>query len=186
MRVLITTLYDAKMSAVGAICAKSLRRFFGDNPLYGVRIFEDLIDPGFAPPWNKLLAVRSVLHEAEWVLWVDADCIFHREANLCDYIETKADFRPAQDYNGINTGVFLLRNCPWSLAFLNTLLFVGDVSHDEVFAATRLEVGVNAVKSLHQSFTSISARTDPLPRNVISDTNTGFRPDSLFVSTPLP
>ncbi len=112
MRLIIVSLYDDNMREVGQVCRASLDRFLGPHPDFSIRVFESLIDPTLAPSWNKVLAVRSVLGQADWALWVDADCVVHREPNLARFMETNADFRPSQDYNGINCGVFMIRNSP--------------------------------------------------------------------------
>ncbi|XP_052205357.1 putative glycosyltransferase 7 [Diospyros lotus] len=89
--------------------------------------------------WAKIPAVRSamVAHpEAEWIWWVDSDAVF-----------TDMDFRPPledryKDYNlvvggspdsvydnpswiGLNAGVFYIRNCQWSMEFLEAWAEMG-------------------------------------------------------------
>jgi len=180
MKLILTTLFDDQMREVGGLCVGSLDHFFRAKPGHEIRIFDRLIDPTLAPSWNKILAVQSLMGEADWVLWVDADCVFHRDGDIVPYTETDADFRPAQDYNGINCGVFLLRSSPWSALFLKTLLFLGDAANEQLFGrhdGPKWEQ--NAVKSLVQSFKSVAARTELLPREFVSDTNTGIRSESV-------
>ena len=179
MKLILTTLFDKEMSEVGALCVASIERFFHGQTDYEIRVFDHLLDPELAPSWNKVLAVQSLIPRGDWILWIDADCVFRREGNLLLYTETKADFRPAQDYNGINCGVFFIRSSTWSAHFLNTLLFLGDVANDTSFGrhdGPKWEQ--NAVKSL-QSFKSVAARTELLPREFVSDTNTGVRAESI-------
>lgn len=180
MKLILTTLFDKEMSEVGAVCVASIERFFKGRPDYELRVFDRLLNPELAPSWNKVLAVQSLIAQGDWILWIDADCVFHREGDLLLYTETKADFRPAQDYNGINCGVFFIRSSPWSAHFLNSLLFLGDVCDDTSFGrhdGPKWEQ--NAVKSLVQSFKSVAARTELLPREFVSDTNTGVRAESI-------
>lgn len=181
MKLIVTTLFDDHMREVGALCVASFARFFKTRPDYEIRVFDHLLEPSLAPSWNKLLAVQSVLTEADWILWVDADCVFRRDGNLLEYTKTDADFRPAQDYNGINCGVFLIRSSPWSALFLKTLLFLGDVADEKAFGrhdGPKWEQ--NAVKILVQSFKSVANRTQLLPREFVSDTNTGVRTESII------
>ena len=110
---------------------------------------------------------------------MDADCVVHRDSWIERHLETEADFRPSQDYNGINCGVFLIRNCPWSFQFLETLLFAGDVADDKAFGRNDgCKWEQNSIKSLSQSFRKISDRIGALPGELVSNTTTGFRRES--------
>ncbi len=65
------------------------------------------------------------------------------------------------------------------MKFLNTLLFLGDVADDRAFGQSGgCKWEQNAVKSLGQSFKTVAERIDPLPRDFVSNTTTGFRPES--------
>eukprot|EP00386_Alphamonas_edax_P016211 GDKI01049524.1.p1 GENE.GDKI01049524.1~~GDKI01049524.1.p1 ORF type:complete len:284 (+),score=75.18 GDKI01049524.1:3-854(+) len=62
----------------------------------------------------------------EWLLWIDCDAFFtNLSLPLEGLIETYApdqsgvDFVVAEDIAGINTGVLLFRNTPWTLDFLS-------------------------------------------------------------------
>ncbi|XP_058186376.1 putative glycosyltransferase 7 [Rhododendron vialii] len=97
--------------------------------------------------WAKLPPVRAamVAHpEAEWVLWLDSDAV------VTD-MEFKLPFEKYGNHNfvisgwenliyekrswlGLNTGIFLIRNCQWSIDFIETWASLGPANpnHDEL------------------------------------------------------
>ncbi|GJS63334.1 galactosyl transferase [Tanacetum coccineum] len=88
--------------------------------------------------WGKLPAIRAALvahPEAEWIWWLDEDTV------ITD-MEYRIPFHKYKDYNfvvhgwpkevyekkrwlGLNDGSFLIRNCQWSLDFLDTWADMG-------------------------------------------------------------
>ncbi|KAK4366361.1 hypothetical protein RND71_014241 [Anisodus tanguticus] len=78
--------------------------------------------------WAKLPAVRAamVAHpEAEWIWWVDSDAAFtdmdfklhlkkYKDHNFVVYGWPKLIYEK-KSWTGINAGVFLIRNCQWSV-----------------------------------------------------------------------
>ncbi|KAH7833615.1 hypothetical protein Vadar_008087 [Vaccinium darrowii] len=125
----------------------------GDNLL--LRLFKNKVDycrihgydifynnvffhPKMVGLWVKLPGIRATMlahPEAEWIFWVDSDAIF-----------TDMDFKPPlekyKDHNlvvhgwpnnvyekkswgGVNSGVFLIRNCQWSMEFLEAWAVMG-------------------------------------------------------------
>ncbi|XAR51381.1 Xyloglucan 6-xylosyltransferase [Bertholletia excelsa] len=97
-----------------------------------------LLQPNMTSYWAKLPIVRAtmVAHpESEWIFWVDSDAIF-----------TDMDFKPPlekyKDHNlvvdgwpnliyenrswiAVNAGVFLIRNCQWSMDFMEVWAAMG-------------------------------------------------------------
>ncbi|KAJ9549578.1 hypothetical protein OSB04_022121 [Centaurea solstitialis] len=116
-----------------------LLRFYRNKVDYcrthGYDIFYNnvLLDPTMPSCWAKIPAVRAamVAHpEAEWIWWLDEDAVFTD-------MEFKIPFHRYNDKNfivhgwpkevyvkkswlGLNAGSFLIRNCQWSLDFLDT------------------------------------------------------------------
>jgi xyloglucan 6-xylosyltransferase len=89
------------------------------------------LDPLFTGVWAKLPIIRSLMlshPEKEWLMWMDSDAIFtdmlfeipfhvYDDYNMVlwawmDGVENK-------DWVAVNDGVFLLRNCQWSLNLLD-------------------------------------------------------------------
>ncbi len=73
-------------------------------------------------PWSKVRFVLEELRRREtaWVCWVDADALFmHGRTPLTHFFDDTVDIVLARDeMYGINTGVFFVRNTPWSVEFL--------------------------------------------------------------------
>ncbi|XP_057501428.1 putative glycosyltransferase 7 [Actinidia eriantha] len=105
---------------------------------YDVFYNNALLHPKMGSFWAKIPVVRAamVAHpEAEWIWWVDSDAVF-----------TDMDFVPPleryKDYNlvvggspelvyespswiGLNAGVFYIRNCQWSMDFMEAWAKMG-------------------------------------------------------------
>ena len=72
-------------------------------------------------PWSKILLVQKLLEDCEtdYVFWTDADAIvMNKKVKLKRFVDDRYDMIVGSDGNGINTGQFLIRNCPWSKDFL--------------------------------------------------------------------
>lgn len=108
--------------------------------IHGYDVFYNnaLLHPKMGSFWAKIPVVRAamVAHpEAEWIWWVDSDAVF-----------TDMDFKPPleryKDYNlvvggspeliyekpswmGLNAGVFYIRNCQWSMDFIEAWAKMG-------------------------------------------------------------
>eukprot|EP00747_Dinoflagellata_sp_TGD_P221492 gnl/TRDRNA2_/TRDRNA2_93315_c0_seq2.p1 gnl/TRDRNA2_/TRDRNA2_93315_c0~~gnl/TRDRNA2_/TRDRNA2_93315_c0_seq2.p1 ORF type:complete len:428 (+),score=64.02 gnl/TRDRNA2_/TRDRNA2_93315_c0_seq2:63-1346(+) len=91
----------------------------------------ELPRPELEPQYNKMALVAAALRAPdapEWVFFVDCDAFFTNfEIGIGDILETygaataepaSPHFLVAEDPGGINTGVFLVKNSPWSLNFL--------------------------------------------------------------------
>ncbi|XP_077217253.1 galactomannan galactosyltransferase 1-like [Tasmannia lanceolata] len=114
-----------------------LLRFFKNKVdycrIHGYDIFynNNLFHPKMKTFWAKIPAVRSAMiahPEAEWVYWVDSDAAFTD-------MEFKLPLEKYKDHNlivhgwahliyeehswvGLNAGIFLIRNCQWSMDFM--------------------------------------------------------------------
>ncbi|RLM58456.1 galactomannan galactosyltransferase 1-like [Panicum miliaceum] len=113
--------------------------------LHGVELLYNnaLLEPSMAAYWAKIPAVRAAMlahPEAEWVWWVDADAVFtdmdfslplakYAAYNLVLYGWPKEVYERRR-WLGLNAGVFLIRNCQWSLDFLDEWARMGPASPD--------------------------------------------------------
>ncbi|XP_058186380.1 putative glycosyltransferase 7 [Rhododendron vialii] len=108
--------------------------------IHGYDIFYNnaLLHPKMKSYWAKIPVVRAtmVAHpEAEWIFWIDSD------AMITD-MDFKPPFEKYKDHNlvvdgwpnliyekkswvGLNAGVFFLRNCQWSMEFLEAWAEMG-------------------------------------------------------------
>jgi hypothetical protein len=86
----------------------------------------ETLAPDRPPAWSKVELVRRVLRDrpdVPWVLWLDADALVMRpEVEATRFVKEAgaagADLVIGTDRNGINSGVFFLRNCPAAMRFL--------------------------------------------------------------------
>ncbi|PSS30683.1 Glycosyltransferase 7 [Actinidia chinensis var. chinensis] len=121
-----------------------LLRFFKNKVdycrIHGYDIFYNnvLLHPKMHTYWAKIPAVRAamVAHpEAEWIWWVDSDAAFtdmdfklplhrYKNHNLVVHGWTKLIYEE-KSWVSINAGVFLIRNCQWSLDFMEVWASMG-------------------------------------------------------------
>jgi hypothetical protein len=83
------------------------------------------IDTSRPPAWSKIQAVKHLLTDkgCDWVMWADADTvIMNSDVRIEDFLpqDPTKDLLVASDNGGgYNSGVFLVRNSPWALQFLD-------------------------------------------------------------------
>ncbi|CAF1356510.1 unnamed protein product [Didymodactylos carnosus] len=92
------------------------------------------VDREMNGPWNKVALIKKLLKERqnEWIMWVDSDALivnmsfdipFDRYVgyNLVIWGLDDLLYKKGDPFNGINTGVFLIRNCDWSREFIELI-----------------------------------------------------------------
>lgn len=74
------------------------------------------IDTRRPPAWSKILALKRHLHRFDYLLFMDVDSlVMNMEVLLEDYTGGgELDLIISEDWNGLNTGIFMLRNSTWS------------------------------------------------------------------------
>jgi hypothetical protein len=113
--------------------------------LHGVQLLYNtaLLRPSMDRYWAKIPVIRAamVAHpEAEWVWWVDSDAVLtdmdfrlplsrYRGHNLVVHGWPSLVFE-ARSWTSLNAGVFLIRNCQWSLDFMDAWASMGPDSPD--------------------------------------------------------
>jgi hypothetical protein len=74
------------------------------------------------PAWSKIPAILNVLDRFEWVLWTDVDTVlWNPDLDLRQFLleSSSVDMIVREDAQGINTGLFFVRNRTWTRHFLN-------------------------------------------------------------------
>lgn len=83
--------------------------------------------------WAKIYFLKIWLNEYDWLMWIDSDAMVMNHAIKLEDTIGKCGDRdliicrdyPSSGKNtealGINCGVFLIRNCEWSIQFLNDI-----------------------------------------------------------------
>jgi hypothetical protein len=111
--------------------------------LQGVELFYNtaLLHPEMKAYWAKIPVVRATMlahPEAEWIWWLDADAVLtdmdfslplhrYKDNNLVFYGWDREVYG-AKSWLGLNAGVFLIRNCQWSLDFMDAWARMGPSS----------------------------------------------------------
>jgi len=84
------------------------------------------------PNWPSDYGFQKIIHileqfdtnEYDFVMSVDCDCLFTNfKKNVRQYLDKDHDLFICEDYNGLNAGVFCIRNSEWSKGFLKYLLY---------------------------------------------------------------
>ena len=120
-RFAILTLCDA---AAGYICAASAanKRRYADLHGYDLIVSRTVADPSRPAAWSKILEVRKHLPRYDWLMFIDVDTLIMNPAvRLEDVADDSVDQVLAADHNGVNSGVWMVRNTPWSFTFLDEL-----------------------------------------------------------------
>ena len=113
--------------------------------------YEYLIDESIPAQWNKILIIKKILPHYDWIMWIDADAIIMNHNvklesiidNNYDLIVNKvycSELFPKSKYN-INTGVFLIRNCDWSIDFLDNVFYDDNQFANNKFLGGEYEQG---------------------------------------------
>ncbi|KAF8676521.1 hypothetical protein HU200_046933 [Digitaria exilis] len=114
--------------------------------LHGIKLLYNTahLDPAMVAYWAKLPILRAAMlahPDAEWLWWVDADAVVtdmdftlplstkYAGHNLVLYGWPKEVYERKR-WLGLNAGVFLIRNCQWSLDFLDEWARMGPASPD--------------------------------------------------------
>jgi hypothetical protein len=117
----VLTLCDAN---AGYICTASAanKRRYTDLHGYDLIVSTEVADPSRPAAWSKILEVKKHLPRYDWLLFIDVDTlIMNPSVRLEDIADETVDQVIAADHNGVNSGVWLVRNSEWSMFFLDEL-----------------------------------------------------------------
>lgn len=120
-RFAILTLCDAN---AGYICTASAanKRQYATLHGYDLIVSTEVADRSRPAAWSKILEVRKHLPQYDWLMFIDVDTlIMNPEVRLEDIADDSVDQVIAADHNGVNSGVWLVRNTPWMMWFLDEL-----------------------------------------------------------------
>lgn len=83
--------------------------------------------PKRRPHWERLQLILEYIETYDYVMWIDADAHFYIDSqNIKDLIKqySQSDFIFSKDNapynNGLNSGVFIVKNTKYSKEFINT------------------------------------------------------------------
>lgn len=85
-------------------------------------IDESVYDAGRPFPWSKILLVQKYLADYDFLVWMDADVLVtNPEIKIevfLSMMKPGAFMFLGHDFQNLNTGVFVMRNCPLAHEFL--------------------------------------------------------------------
>ena len=110
----VVTAWDAGYSDLAAVTWPRLASYAGRHGYAAVRA---PVQPGRPASWSKLPALLDALARHPLALWIDADAAVTGDADLAELLGD-ADVAIAEDDNGPNCGVLILRSVPWVLDVL--------------------------------------------------------------------
>jgi predicted O-methyltransferase YrrM len=96
---------------------------------YDFYCLDHCLDEARPAAWNKILFIQEILknNNYQWVFWTDADSLIMNLATpLESFLDERYNLIITRDKNGVNSGQFFIKSCPWSLALLNDVY-----AHDE-------------------------------------------------------
>lgn len=147
------------------------------------------LDPDRHPSWSKLLQVRKLLDDYEWVWWMDADAEFLRyDVPPAWYMPADVDmticadwpwlFEPSWCQCPYNMGVFLVRRSPWTLTLLDRLIqFPPDFLDVRVW--TFWEQGALAV--LSEADPHFAEHLNIVPHGMLNERVQDAQPDTVLL-----
>ena len=72
--------------------------------------------------WSKIPAFRKWLPKYQWIMWVDMDALFMEyHIDLTRFIDDKYDVVIGKDWNGINMGVYFMKNTPYNFQLMEEM-----------------------------------------------------------------
>ena len=138
MKICVVTMYTKEIDVMGKLTDINKKQYC-DKHGYEYNVHYGRISNRHAA-WDKILAVQRLLPYYDYVLWVDADCIFNNmEKRIEQYIGKCGFFcmdiacnENNTKWHNVNTGVFLLKNCNESFRLLDTVWSTVDYSVENI------------------------------------------------------
>lgn len=123
MRIAFVTLWDGQVFGEMERLAAPGKQRYCTKYNFDYVVFDSKMDSTRRAPWSKIRAVQKVLKDYDWVVWHDTDTVLWNDlVGIEHFFETvKADFIVQDLADGLNSGVFLIRNCRWSESFLTAV-----------------------------------------------------------------
>ena len=119
------TLYTPHIQAYARVSEHNVRRYC-ERHGYAYHVYRDIpesIGPDINGSWIRSWLINQHLARHEWVIWVDADVIFHNQARRIEPLLEGRDLLLAKDIGGwqFNSGVMGFRNTPANARLLDRI-----------------------------------------------------------------
>ena len=169
----VVMLFDQAMAPIGERTAPEWEAY---ARRWGYRFIchRESLDPSRPTAWSKVIAVRRALEETQGpVLWVDAD-VWLMDPNFAvdTLLPSRSDAAFATDFNGLNSGAFLMRPTPWTRSFLDAVYFLSDVRSNPDAFGDKWEQ--NTFKAVLRDFRGADRRITLLPQRALNSTPATF------------
>ena len=125
--------------------------------------------------WSKIPLIRKHLADWDWIVWLDGDVLItNQDRKIEDFINLvhKDKFLfIGRDFQGLNSGVFFIKNCPlahefledvWNFQGFDRQLFHEQTAMDQLLTTSKYKNGAQIIP--HQFINIINAydyRIDP-------------------------
>jgi mannan polymerase II complex MNN10 subunit len=99
------------------------REDYAKRHQYTVVTANELVDKTRPAAWSKLRAMDHYLYQFDYLMYIDMDVvIMHHSTPLSVFIDLSpsSDFIMTEDWNGVNTGIWLAKNTDFAHWFLKT------------------------------------------------------------------
>lgn len=120
----VVTAYDDAFAEVGDFTT-TVKISYCLKHKYDFRVYREGFDQSRHPSWSKLLFIREVLKEYEWVFWIDADAVFTNDTKRIEsVIMLGGDIFICKEHiagNIFNLGVFMIRRSDWAFEFIEKM-----------------------------------------------------------------
>jgi hypothetical protein len=184
LNIKLVTLFDAAFAEIGSLSLVAMERYCAHKG-YAIHAYRHLPDPSRSPQWNKIRVCQQELATCDWLLWMDADAM---PVNLNFKVELLIescqgkDFIISRDENEVCTGIFLVRNCEWSVRFLETVWLCGQMDYEY---AKKYHPAPNHERdtfiALGNNFPDILKHFILFPKNSVCNPRSEFNPKAFAV-----
>ena len=125
--------------------------------------------------WSKIPLIQKNLKDWDWIVWLDGDVLITNQDRKIDefinMIEPDKFLFIGRDFQGLNSGVFFIRNCPLAHVFLEDVwnfqgfdrqLFHEQTAMDQLMSTPKYSEGVQVVPHQYINlFNAYDYRMDP-------------------------
>ncbi|WP_428305409.1 class I SAM-dependent methyltransferase [Lacipirellula sp.] len=131
MRFAMVTLWHGEQYNELAAIVNPAKQAYCDRYGYDFKVFDHLLDSSRPASWSKILAVKEILAEYDWVIWTDVDAILWDPSIALRQLlqHEDKDLVIQRNHDNVNAGVFFVRNCTWSRRFLDAIYAREDLTH---------------------------------------------------------
>lgn len=159
VRIALVTGHDSNYTDLAALTSPNQKLYCQKNG-YDFHLETGWGDNNRPQAWNKILYLKKHLPTYDWAFWCDTDVLImdgtqKLEYFLEDWADSKdliipRDSRPQKD--NFNTGTFFIRNCRWSLEFLDRVWAQERFIHHPYWEQAACQYVYDMDSSVHDHF----------------------------------